>query len=112
VVGLNDTLFVAAGAATFLAALAVHWILYRRLLAPGLGDADPDTRRRALKRWAVGLLALHLCVLALAAFYLYAMLSRHQSGIAWTAPALGALVGAAAPLQFFINRLLRAATRG
>jgi hypothetical protein len=49
---------------------------------------------------------------ALAAVYLYAMLGRHQPGIAWPAPALGALVGAAAPLQFFINRLLRAATRG
>jgi hypothetical protein len=112
VVGLTDRLFLAAGAAILLAALAVHWVLYRRLLAPGLGDVDPDTRRRALKRWAAGLLALQLAVVALAAVYLYAMLSRHQPGIAWPAPALGALVGAAAPLQFFINRLLRAATRG
>ncbi len=111
-VGLTDSLFVAAGAATFLAALAAHWMLYRRLLAPGLGEVDPDTRRRALKRWAAGLLALQLGVIALGAAYLYAMLSRHQPGIAWPAPALGALLGAAAPLQFFINRLLRAATRG
>lgn len=90
----------------------MHWMLYRRLLAPGLGEVDPDTRRRALKRWTTGFIALQLGVIALAAVYLYVLLSRHPRGIAWPAPALGAVLGAAAPLQFVINRLLRAATRG
>jgi hypothetical protein len=112
VVRLTDSLFIAAGAVAFLLAGAAHWLLYARLLSPALTDDDLEARAHALKRWLAWAVGIQILVVVGAGLYVLMLVLRHQRGIAWVAPGLGAVIGTALPLQVVVSRLLRSATRG
>ncbi len=55
------------------------------------------------------MLGLGVLIAVLAGIYVLALLSRHPSGWAWVAPAVGAVVGSAVPLQIVVGRIMRSA---
>jgi hypothetical protein len=92
-------------------AIATHWVLYARLLGPALAQDDLEARARALKRWLARAVGLQVLVVVGAGLYVLVLVLRHQRGIAWVAPGLGAVIGTALPLQVVLSRLLRSVTR-
>jgi hypothetical protein len=68
--------------------------------------------RPALKRWIKVALVWEVLVLTACAAYMALLSSRHGAGIAWIAPAVGAVLGTALPLQFVVISIARAARGG
>ena len=66
-------------------------------------------RRRALFRWVVFAVVWQAAVLVAIAAYGFLFYRHHPPGLAWVAPALGAVVGTALPLQVAALRIARAA---
>jgi hypothetical protein len=93
-----DNLYFASGFAAFALCLGVHWALYARA-APGLRLADLDQRRAALLRYFKWLAGWEAAVLIAAVAYLVLTRTTAPAGLAWIAPAVGALLGNALPLQ-------------
>lgn len=81
------------------------------VLRPALAADDPDARRAGLVRWTGLMLGLEALVAAGAGVYVLAVMERHPGGWAWVAPAVGAVVGSALPLQVFVGRIMRSAVR-
>jgi hypothetical protein len=85
----------------------VHWALYARF-APGLRTADLELRRSAVLTYFKWLAGWEAAVLLAAVTYLLVLRSAHPSGLAWVAPAVGAVVGNALPLQIVVVAISRA----
>ena len=85
----------------------MHWALYARL-APALRTPDVERRRAGLLRYFKWLAGWEAAVLLAAVVYLLVVRSAHPSGAAWIAPAVGALVGNALPLQAAVLAISRA----
>jgi hypothetical protein len=98
----------AVAALVFVGCLAVQYLGYDRILAAGLRSPEPALRRRALKRWLGFALAWQSLVIAAVLVYAFVMTHPHRPGLAWIAPALGALLGTALPYQLVAVRLARA----
>jgi hypothetical protein len=95
------------GFAAFALCLGVHWALYVRV-APGLRLADLDQRRAALLRYFKWLAGWEAAVLVAAVAYLVLTRATEPAGLAWIAPAVGALLGNALPLQLAALAISRA----
>jgi hypothetical protein len=107
---LPDHLYLGLALLAFLAAAAVQYLLYSRILRPGL-RTPPEERRRALLRWLAWAAAWQLAVLAAVAAYAIPLASSHPPGLAWIAPPVAAVVGTALPLQLAVASLARAAAQ-
>jgi len=81
------------------------------MLHPALGLADLELARPAIKRWVKTVLVFQTLVLLATGGYVALMASRHVHGVAWAAPALGGLMGAALPLQLAVAAIIRAGRR-
>jgi hypothetical protein len=55
------------------------------------------------------MLGLGALIAVCAGVYVLAQLSRHPAGFAWVAPAVGAVIGSAVPLQIVVGRIMRSA---
>ena len=64
--------------------------------------------RPAIGRWLKVVLAWQVGVVAASATYVAVLASMHPRGLAWVAPALGAVFGTALPLQVVVVAILRA----
>ena len=95
---MSDSLFLALGSLAFLVCCGVHWAVYARL-APGLRVADLERRRAAMVRYFKVLAAWEAAVMVVVVAYAIVERSSHPDGLAWIAPAIGALAGNAFPLQ-------------
>lgn len=73
--------------------------------------ADLELARPAVGRWMRTVLVFQSLVLLGSGAYVAVMASRHPHGIAWSAPAIGAVIGAALPLQIAVVSILRAGRR-
>jgi hypothetical protein len=91
--------------------LAVQYIAYLRLLLPGLRAAQPDLKRRALKRWLLFVAAWQALLIAALVAYALLLPATRRIGIVWVTPPLGALIGTALPLQLAVVRIARSALR-
>ena len=92
-------------------AVAVQFGLYTRMLQPALRAADLEAARPGIRRWIVIVLIYQTVVVVLTATYVIVTASRHPHGLAWTAPAVGGVIGTALPLQLAVAAILRAARR-
>lgn len=81
---------------------------YDRILAASLREADAGAQQRGMKRWLVFALVWQALVIAGCFVYAFVMTRSHQSGLAWIAPPIAALLGTALPYQLAVSRLLRA----
>jgi hypothetical protein len=108
----SDSTYLAAGLVAFLVAIAVHYAGYRRFLGPGLGEEDPALRQAALLRWARFAIAWQVTVLIAAAAWILPFALHHVRGYTWAVPAIGLVLGTAAPLQLVVMRISRANRRG
>jgi hypothetical protein len=88
-------------------AFALQYGLYHRLLREQLRTHDLELVRPALKRWIKVTIVWQVLVLGGSALYLAALGSRHGHGVAWVAPAVGAVFGTALPLQFVVMAIMR-----
>ena len=104
---LSDNAYLGLGGVTFLFACFIHWLGWRLILAGTLRSAEVAVRRAGLLRWLAFVAVVELVALAfLGGWYL---LFRGTRGLAWVAPPIGFLVGAAAPLQLAVAAVSRAA---
>jgi hypothetical protein len=83
-------------------------VAYDRILASGLRSPEVETRGRAVKRWAVFVVAWQALVVAAAFAYAFWMTHGGARGLVWVAPIIAALLGTALPLQLAVMRLMRA----
>ena len=81
------------------------------MLQPALRLPDLELARPAIKRWVKTVLVFQALVLLATGGYVAVMASRHMHGVAWAAPALGGLMGAALPLQLAVASIIRAGRR-
>ncbi len=63
--------------------------------------------RLAIGRWLKVVLLWQVVVVTVSATYVALLASRHTAGLAWVAPALGAVLGTALPLQVAVVAILR-----
>ena len=91
-----------------MAACAVHYAGYQRFLDRGLREDDPIARRAALVGWARFAIAWQVTVLIIGAAWILPFALGHRHGFAWTAPAIGLVLGTALPLQLVVVRISRA----
>lgn len=98
------------GASVFVLALGVQLGLYVRLLHRQLRTGDLEQARPAVTRWIKTAIVYQAVVLlASGAYVVVVSASGHPHGLAWVAPALGAVIGTALPLQVAVATILRAA---
>jgi len=108
---LSEGAYLGAGIAAFLVCLGVQLGGYYRLLQPALRMSEVPQRRLGLRRWVAFLVVWQLLVFAGVALYAFLVARAHPHGLAWAAPALGAIVGTAIPLQLAVAGISRAALR-
>ena len=101
--------YVGVGCIAFLVCLGVQFAGWARYLRTSLRSADPTTRRRAIGRWARFAVGYQVLVLVGVGVYLVAASGSHGPGRLWPAPAVGAVMGAALPLQLAAVSISRAA---
>jgi hypothetical protein len=88
-------------------ALLVQFGIFARLLQRPLRSGDAAVLRGAAVRWIKVSLAWQVLVLAGSAAYVIGQSSSHPPGFDWIAPALGAVLGTALPLQLVVVSLMR-----
>jgi hypothetical protein len=108
---LTESTYLAAGLGVFIVAAAIQLGLYQWLLRAPLQAGDLERARPAFRRWIVFALAWQALVIVGAGLYVFGVTRQHASGIAWIAPALGALLGTGLPLQLVASSALRAGFR-
>ena len=82
------------------------------MLRPALLAEDIERARPAVMRWLKTTIAFQAAVVIGSGVYVAAIASGHrQGGFAWVAPALGAVVGTALPLQVAVISIMRAGRR-
>ncbi len=108
---LSDSAYIVLGLVAFVAALAVQLGLYASMLQGALHASELEAARPAITRWVKTVLVYQTAVVLATVTYVALTASRHPHGLAWTAPAVGAVVGTALPLQIAVMAILRAARR-
>lgn len=83
--------------------------IYHRLLKQALRSRDIEMARPAVGRWLKVVIVWQLVVLVTSGIYIAVLASRHIPGGLWIAPAAGAVVGTAIPLQIAVMSMLRSA---
>jgi hypothetical protein len=78
-------------------------------LRQALRSRDIVKARPAIGRWLKVVLVWQLVVLVASGIYIAVLASRHIHGGFWIAPAAGAVVGTAVPLQIAVMSMLRSA---
>ncbi|HEX6488530.1 MAG TPA: hypothetical protein VF137_06605 [Candidatus Dormibacteraeota bacterium] len=86
---------------------AVQYAGWLRLGARRATEGSVEQRRSALRRWLVFAVAWQLAVLVGIGIYIAVISGGSHSSAAWIAPAAGALVGTALPLQVVVMSLMR-----
>lgn len=81
------------------------------MLRPALQSGDLEQARPAVTRWVKTALVFQTVVLIGAGGYVVLTASSHPHGLAWVAPAIGAVFGTALPLQIAVVTITRAARR-
>ena len=81
------------------------------MLQPALRGTDLEAARPAISRWVKVVLVFQTAVVVVTVAYVVLLASRHPHGLAWAAPAVGAVVGTALPLQLAVMAIMRAARR-
>lgn len=76
-----------------------------------LGTGDLEQARPAVTRWIKTAIVYQAVVLVASGGYVAVIASSHPRGFAWVAPALGAVIGTALPLQIAVATILRTARR-
>ena len=109
---MSEGAYLGAGVAAFLVCLAVQLGGYYRLLQPALRASEAPQRRLGLRRWVAFLVVWQLLVIAAVVVYAVLAARSHPHGLAWAAPALGAIAGTAIPLQLAVAGISRSALRG
>ena len=105
--GLSDSSFIGLGFLVAAIAAAVQYFGWARYGGKRVSDGAPDDRRQALRRWVVFTIAWQVTVLCGVGLYIAANLLRHSRGGFWAAPAVGAVLGTALPLQLVVAGLLK-----
>lgn len=88
--------------------VAVQFGLYAWLLRRALLTHDISVMRPAILGWLKVVLVWQVAVVAASATYVAVLGSSHPGGFAWVAPAVGAIVGTAMPLQVVVIAIMRA----
>ena len=94
-----------------LAALGAQFGFYSSMLQPALRGPDLEAARPAISRWVKTVLMFQTVIVVLTVAYVALEASHHPHGLAWTAPAVGAVVGTALPLQLAVMAIMRATRR-
>lgn len=97
------------GALVFAACLVLQYSLYRLLLAPKLKSPDMGVRRSGVMRWFAIEVGLQAVMLVAVVAYMLTLARSHPGAFEWLAPAAGALLGCALPLQLAVAGIARAA---
>ena len=81
------------------------------MLRPALVSEDIERARPAVMRWLRTTIAFQAAVVVAAGLYVAVLASAHRQGVAWIAPAVGAVIGTALPLQLAVISIMRAGRR-
>jgi hypothetical protein len=108
---LTDTTYVGLGLLAAGVAGGVQYGGWRRFGGARVATGDPEARRRALRAWVLFAVVWQLAVLAFVGAYVGLTIASHPSAATWPAPAAGAVVGTALPLQAVVVALMRSLTR-
>lgn len=104
---LSDTAYIALGLLAGAIAAGVQYVGWTRLGGRRATTGSAEARRQALRRWILFAFGWQAAVLAFVGVYVGLQLSGHPGSPAWPAPAVGAVVGTALPLQVVVISLLR-----
>lgn len=85
----------------------MQYFLYHVLLREPLRAHDLETAGPAVTRWLKVVVLWQALVLGASAAYVATLGSHHAHGVAWVAPAVGAVLGSAIPLQLAVSAILR-----
>lgn len=88
-------------------AAAVQYAGWIRFGGAHATEGSPEDRRVGLRRWVRFTIAWQLAVIVFVGVYVAVSLASHPRGGIWAAPAVGAVVGTALPLQVVVAGLLR-----
>ena len=97
-----------AAIVVFCSGLVLQYLLYSRVLVPGLDQPDAMSKKRTLTRWFsynAGLWA----IVVLGSIAYVALERGHANGYVWILPAVGAVLGTGLPMQLSVLRIARAA---
>jgi len=108
---LSDSSYLLTGAAVFVLALTVQFWLYAWMLQGPVRSGDLEQARPAVTRWVKTALVYQTVVLVASGAYVVILASGHPRGLAWVAPAIGAVIGTALPLQLAVVTIMRTARR-
>ena len=89
----------------------MQFALYSSMLRRALQGGDLESARPAITRWVKTALVYQTAVLVASGAYVVITASSHPHGLAWVAPAIGAVVGTALPLQIAVVTIMRAARK-
>jgi hypothetical protein len=85
----------------------VQYLGWNRFGGAHATRGEPEARREALRRWVLFTIGWQVVVLAFVGVYVGLTISAHPQGAFWAAPAVGAVIGTALPLQVVVAGLLR-----
>lgn len=104
---LSDSSYLGLGFLVAAIAAAVQYLGWARLGGARVTQGAAEERRLALRRWVLFTVAWQLAVLAFVGVYVALQVAGHARGGFWAAPAVGAVVGTALPLQVVVAGILR-----
>ena len=105
---MSSSTFLGLGFVALLIDAGAQYVGWRRIAAPSLREPDLDQRKAGLKRWMIFALSYQVVVVILVVVYV-ALVGHTHPASAWPAPAVGAVMGTALPLQIAVMAISRAA---
>ena len=105
--GLSDSAYLGLGFLATGAAAAVQYFGWIRFGGSHATHGTHEERRLALRHWVLFTVTWQVTVLVFVGVYVAVMIAGHTRGALWAAPAVGAVVGTALPLQVVVAVLLR-----
>ena len=104
---LSDSSYLGLGFLVAAIAAAVQYLGWVRLGGAHITEGAAEERRLALRRWVLFTVAWQLSVLVFVGAYVAVQVKSGAHGGFWAAPAVGAVVGTALPLQVVVASILR-----
>ena len=101
--------YIGLGFAVMVITATIQYMGWVRIGARGLRSADADTSQGALRRWMLFVVLYQAVVLTITIGYVVICVHSHVREGAWPAPAIGAVIGTALPLQMAVMGIARAA---
>ena len=108
---MTDAAYLGIGMVACAAAAAIQYGGWRRLGGVRATTGEIEARRRALRSWVIFAVVWQVALLAAVGVYVLIQSAAHPPQVAWPAPAVGAVVGTALPLQLVVIALMRAVGR-